>query len=55
MVLVLAAVAPLVSAPYVNFDRSMVLVYVVVGLGLNLLTGNTDQILDREDLFLFDQ
>lgn len=44
VVLVLAAVAPLVSAPYVNFDRSMVLVYVVVGLGLNLLTGNTGQI-----------
>jgi branched-chain amino acid transport system permease protein len=44
LVVVLAAVAPLVSAPYVNFDRSMVLVYVVVGLGLNLLTGNTGQI-----------
>ncbi|MFD1811448.1 branched-chain amino acid ABC transporter permease [Rhodococcus gannanensis] len=44
LVIVLAAVAPLVSAPYVNFDRSMVLVYVVVGLGLNLLTGNTGQI-----------
>ena len=39
-----AVVAPLVSAPYVNFDRSMVLVYIVVGLGLNLLTGNTGQI-----------
>ncbi|WP_430334388.1 branched-chain amino acid ABC transporter permease [Rhodococcus sp. ACT016] len=43
-VVVIAAVAPLVSAPYVNFDRSMVMVYVVVGLGLNLLTGNTGQI-----------
>ncbi len=44
VVVLVAAVAPLVSAPYVNFDRSMVLVYVVVGLGLNLLTGNTGQI-----------
>ncbi|MGU3584638.1 branched-chain amino acid ABC transporter permease [Rhodococcus sp. C26F] len=44
VVLVVAVVAPLVSAPYVNFDRSMVLVYIVVGLGLNLLTGNTGQI-----------
>ncbi|MFC8043377.1 branched-chain amino acid ABC transporter permease [Nocardia sp. NPDC057353] len=44
VVLLLAALAPLVSAPYVNFDRSMVLVYIVVGLGLNLLTGNTGQI-----------
>ncbi len=44
VVLLVAAAAPLVSAPYVNFDRSMVLVYVVVGLGLNLLTGNTGQI-----------
>ncbi len=44
VVLLVTAVAPLVSAPYVNFDRSMVLVYVVVGLGLNLLTGNTGQI-----------
>ncbi|NYG59755.1 branched-chain amino acid transport system permease protein [Nocardioides daedukensis] len=35
---------PMVSAPYVNFDRSMVLVFVVVGLGLNLLTGLTGQI-----------
>lgn len=43
-VTLVTAVAPLVSAPYVNFDRSMVLVYVVVGLGLNLLTGNTGQI-----------
>ncbi|QYB04731.1 branched-chain amino acid ABC transporter permease [Rhodococcus sp. USK10] len=43
-VILVTAVAPLVSAPYVNFDRSMVLVYVVVGLGLNLLTGNTGQI-----------
>ncbi|MBV6756348.1 branched-chain amino acid ABC transporter permease [Rhodococcus opacus] len=44
VVILVTAVAPLVSAPYVNFDRSMVLVYVVVGLGLNLLTGNTGQI-----------
>lgn len=44
VVLGIALVGPLVSAPYVNFDRSMVLVYVVVGLGLNLLTGNTGQI-----------
>ncbi|MFI6313996.1 branched-chain amino acid ABC transporter permease [Nocardia fusca] len=44
LVVLVAAVAPLVSAPYVNFDRSMVLVYIVVGLGLNLLTGNTGQI-----------
>ncbi|MGW4478316.1 branched-chain amino acid ABC transporter permease [Rhodococcus triatomae] len=44
LVVVVAVVAPLVSAPFVNFDRSMVLVYVVVGLGLNLLTGNTGQI-----------
>ncbi|MFI2230104.1 branched-chain amino acid ABC transporter permease [Nocardia testacea] len=44
LVVAVAAVAPLVSAPYVNFDRSMVLVYIVVGLGLNLLTGNTGQI-----------
>ncbi|WP_213575770.1 branched-chain amino acid ABC transporter permease [Rhodococcus sp. USK13] len=44
LVVLVASVAPLVSAPYVNFDRSMVLVYVVVGLGLNLLTGNTGQI-----------
>jgi branched-chain amino acid transport system permease protein len=43
-VILVTAVTPLVSAPYVNFDRSMVLVYVVVGLGLNLLTGNTGQI-----------
>ena len=43
-VVLVAVVAPLVSAPYVNFDRSMVLVYIVVGLGLNLLTGNTGQI-----------
>ncbi|MGN2637743.1 branched-chain amino acid ABC transporter permease [Nocardia takedensis] len=44
LVVLVAAVAPLISAPYVNFDRSMVLVYIVVGLGLNLLTGNTGQI-----------
>ncbi|GGL17708.1 branched-chain amino acid ABC transporter permease [Nocardia jinanensis] len=44
LVVGVAVVAPLVSAPYVNFDRSMVLVYIVVGLGLNLLTGNTGQI-----------
>ncbi|WP_280425901.1 branched-chain amino acid ABC transporter permease [Nocardia carnea] len=44
LVVLVAAVAPLVSAPFVNFDRSMVLVYIVVGLGLNLLTGNTGQI-----------
>ena len=44
VVVLVAVVAPLVSAPYVNFDRSMVLVYIVVGLGLNLLTGNTGQI-----------
>ncbi|MDT0200668.1 branched-chain amino acid ABC transporter permease [Nocardioides sp. AE5] len=38
------AYQPLVSAPFVNFERSMVFVYVVVGLGLNLLTGLTGQI-----------
>lgn len=43
-ILGVAMILPLVSAPFVNFDRSMVLVYVVVGLGLNLLTGNTGQI-----------
>ena len=37
-------IAPLTSAPYANFDRSMVMIYVVVGLGLNVLTGLTGQI-----------
>ncbi|MET0953125.1 MAG: branched-chain amino acid ABC transporter permease [Aeromicrobium sp.] len=37
-------VSPLIAAPFVNFDRSMVMVYLIVGLGLNLLTGFTGQI-----------
>lgn len=42
--LVVLVLAPLYAAPYQNFDRSMVLVYVIVGLGLNMLTGNTGQL-----------
>lgn len=38
------AIMPQVSAPYVNFDLSMVMVYAIVGFGLNLLTGYTGQI-----------
>ena len=41
---VFLVMAPLSSAPYVNFDRSMVMVFTIVGLGLNLLTGFTGQI-----------
>jgi len=44
LVLLYLVMAPLSAAPYVNFDRSMVMVYVIVGLGLNLLTGYTGQI-----------
>ncbi len=43
-VLTYLAYSPLISAPYINFERSMVMIYLVVGLGLNLLTGYTGQI-----------
>ncbi|WP_460800005.1 branched-chain amino acid ABC transporter permease [Nocardioides pacificus] len=39
-----AALVPFNSAPYVNFDLSMVMIYAVVGMGLNLLTGFNGQI-----------
>jgi branched-chain amino acid transport system permease protein len=43
-VVVLACLVPLSSAPYVNFDLSMVMIYAVVGMGLNLLIGFNGQI-----------
>ena len=44
VVLVVAVLAPLTMAPYVNFDLTMVLVYAIGGLGLNLLTGYNGQV-----------
>lgn len=44
IVVVVAFLVPLNSAPYVNFDLSMVMIYAVVGMGLNLLTGFNGQI-----------
>ncbi|WP_051217909.1 branched-chain amino acid ABC transporter permease [Nocardioides insulae] len=43
-VLAVAVLVPLNSAPYVNFDLSMVMIYAVVGMGLNLLIGFNGQI-----------
>ncbi|MGY2084026.1 branched-chain amino acid ABC transporter permease [Blastococcus sp. SYSU DS0539] len=43
-VVVVAVLIPLNSPPYVNFDLSMVMIYAVVGMGLNLLTGFNGQI-----------
>jgi len=43
-VVVAAFLVPLNSPPYVNFDLSMVMIYAVVGMGLNLLTGFNGQI-----------
>lgn len=39
-----AAWIPLYAQPYVNFDLSMVMIYAIVGMGLNLLTGYNGQI-----------
>ncbi|WP_185995902.1 branched-chain amino acid ABC transporter permease [Nocardioides campestrisoli] len=39
-----AALVPLYAQPYVNFDLSMVMIYAIVGMGLNLLTGFNGQI-----------
>ncbi|WP_204163858.1 branched-chain amino acid ABC transporter permease [Nocardioides solisilvae] len=39
-----AALLPLYVQPYVNFDLSMVMIYAIVGMGLNLLTGFNGQI-----------
>lgn len=39
-----AAMLPLYVQPYVNFDLSMVMIYAIVGMGLNLLTGYNGQI-----------
>lgn len=44
LALVVALVLPMISPTYVNFDLSLVMVYAVAGLGLNMLTGNTGQI-----------
>lgn len=44
LVVVIAALIPLNSPTYVNFDLSMVMVYAIVGMGLNLLTGFNGQI-----------
>lgn len=44
VLLLLAALAPLYLQPYTVFDLSMVLVYAIGGLGLNLLTGYNGQI-----------
>jgi len=44
MVLVVAVLLPMYSAPYVNFDLTMVLVFAIGGLGLNLLTGYNGQV-----------
>lgn len=38
------AVTPLIMAPTTNLNLSMVMVYAMVGMGLNLLTGNCGQI-----------
>src|SRR4051794_25921298 len=43
-VVLVALLVPLNSPPYVNFDLSMVMIYAVVGMGLNLLTGFNGQI-----------
>ncbi|MGY1883783.1 branched-chain amino acid ABC transporter permease [Blastococcus sp. SYSU DS0753] len=43
-VVAVAVLVPLYSPPYVNFDLSMVMIYAVVGMGLNLLTGFNGQI-----------
>lgn len=40
----IAALTPLYAQPYVNFDLSMVMIYAIVGMGLNLLTGFNGQI-----------
>ncbi|MBC7630713.1 branched-chain amino acid ABC transporter permease [Aeromicrobium sp.] len=44
VVLLVAIMLPLNSAPYVNFDLTMVMVYAIGGLGLNLLTGYNGQV-----------
>ena len=44
LVVVVAVVIPLNSPTYVNFDLSMVMIYAIVGMGLNLLTGFNGQI-----------
>lgn len=44
LVVVVAVMIPLSSPTYVNFDLSMVMIYAIVGMGLNLLTGFNGQI-----------
>ncbi|WP_153505550.1 branched-chain amino acid ABC transporter permease [Cumulibacter manganitolerans] len=44
VVLAIGVLIPLNSPTYVNFDLSMVMVYAIVGMGLNLLTGFNGQI-----------
>lgn len=43
-VIVVGVILPLNSPTFVNFDLSMVMIYAIVGLGLNLLTGYNGQI-----------